>query len=531
MYTHNNKDNATPTWFRTIANAALLLVITIMFVGCAVGPKFVKPKVAINQEWSETKDTMIVTRTTPDSAWWTVFGDSTLNRLVAIAYHQNLSLQIAGLKIMEARAQLAVAVGRQFPQLQTVSANVTGVGVSENLADAIGTNRNFLNYQVGLDVLWEADFWGLYRNDVKAQTASFLATEADYNNALVSLTAEVARTYTTIRTFEVLIEQARQNTKLQEDGMRIAQSRYHNGATSELDVAQATTLLESTKATIPQLEISLVQSQNALCTLLGQSTGTVQMLLQGSQGIPLAPEEVSVLVPAELLQRRPDLRSAELLAMAQCARIGIAKSEFYPQIKLFGTIGTQSSSGTGVPSTDLFSQGSIIYALGPRLVWPILNYGRISSNVRIQDARLQQLLVNYKNTVIKAAQEVEDGLIGYLKAQETAVYSQNAAKGAQRAVDLALIQYREGAVDYQRVLDAQRSLFQEVNALAQARSVIITNLILLYKAMGGGWELSRGQQIVPDSTRIEMQHRSNWGNMLSTPITPTNSDTSTPKDR
>jgi NodT family efflux transporter outer membrane factor (OMF) lipoprotein len=502
-----------------------------MLFGCSVGPKFVKPEVLINPQWSVSDSSLLVTRPTPDSAWWTIFGDSTLNRFVGLAYNQNLPLQISGLRIMEARAQAAIAFGRQFPQVQTALANVTAVGVSENIADAIGIDRNFWNFQVGFDVAWEADFWGKFRQDVKAQTAGLYATMADYDNALVSLTAEVAHTYAMIRTNEVLIRQAYRNAQLQEDALRIAESRFSNGATSELDVAQATTLLESTRASIPQLEISLIQSQNALCTLLGQPTGTVQALLKDSKDIPSTSQKISMVVPAELLRRRPDIRNAELLAAAQCSRIGIAKSELYPQIKLFGTISTQSSSGTGVPSSDLFSSGSLLYAIGPRFVWPILNYGQISNNVRVQDARFQQLLVSYQNTVLRAAQEVEDGLNGYLKSQETAVFEQKAVKGAQRSVDLALIQYREGAADYQRVLEAQRSLLQEENALAQAHSAIATNLISLYKALGGGWELRNGQSVVADSTINEMKNRTNWGNLLSTPIAPVNSDASTKKDR
>jgi NodT family efflux transporter outer membrane factor (OMF) lipoprotein len=354
---------------------------------------------------------------------------------------------------------------------------------------------------------------------------------ADYENALVSLTAEVARTYAMVRTFEVLIEQGLRNVKLQEEGLRIAETRYRSGSSSELDVAQATTLLESTRASIPQLETGLIQAKNALCTLLGQPAGAVQAFLQGSSGIPTAPAKVSVIVPAELLQRRPDVRSAEFLAAAQCARIGMAKSELYPRIVLFGEIGTQAGSNTGVPSGTIFTPSSFFYAIGPRFVWPLFTYGRATNNVRVQDARLQQLLVNYEHTVIKAAQEVEDGLIGYLKAQEAIASALNATKGAQRSAELALIQYREGAVDYQRVLDAQRSFLREENALAQARSTVVTTLILLYKALGGGWELRRGQPVVPDSTRVQMQQRTNWGNLLSKPLPPQGSDASKPKDR
>ena len=270
---------------------------------------------------------------------------------------------------------------------------------------------------------------------------------------------------------------------------------------------------------------------NALSTLLGRPTGDLQALLQGSRDIPAAPAKVPVSMPAELLRRRPDVRNAELLAVAQNARIGVAKADFYPRFVLFGSVGLEATSGVSGASTNLFDPGSIYYAVGPRLVWPILNYGRITNSVRVQDARLQQLLANYENTVLRAAQEVEDGMIGFVKSREAAISAQKAAGSAQRSVDLSLVQYREGAVDYQRVLDAQRSLLQEQDALAQARSDIATNLISLYKALGGGWEMRRGQPPVPDSVRNEMQHRTNWGDMLKAPAATAPTDASKPKDR
>jgi NodT family efflux transporter outer membrane factor (OMF) lipoprotein len=502
-----------------IAGTLLLLSIVALMSRCTVGPKFVRPEVPINQTWCIPDTTsLLVTRSKPDSAWWTIFGDSVLDSLVGLAFHQNLTLQIAGLRIMESRAQLAIAVGRQYPQMQTIMGSVTAVGVSNNISDALGINRIFLDYQVGFDAAWEADFWGKFRSNVRAQTAGLLATMADYDNALVSLTAEIARTYATIRTFEMLIDQAFRNAKIQEEGLRIAEARYHNGATSELDVTQATTLLESTKGSIPQLEISFRQAQNALSTLLGQPTGTVQTLLKRTEGkgIPVPLNMVSIVLPAELLRRRSDIRSSEFAAAAQCARIGISKSDLYPRFVLSGFIGTQSSSFAGVPSANLFFPGSYLYVVGPRIVWPIFNYGRITNDVRVQDARFQQMLAGYKNTVLKAIQEVEDGLIGYIKSKEAASSAQNAAKSAQRSVDIAFAQYREGAVAFQPVLEAERALLQQENTLIQTQSSIMTSLISLYKALGGGWELGRGQPIVPDSTRIEMQHRTNWGKLFST---------------
>lgn len=492
--------------------AVALLGAALALSGCAVGPEYVRPEVKVNESWSVAHP-QVTTQSATDSAWWKTFNDATLDRLIELAYSQNLSLRAAGVRIMEARAALGIAVGQQYPQLQAATAGATRISLSENLANSINFDRDFWDYQVGFDATWEADFWRKFGRAVKSQEAAYLGSVADYQDALVSLSAEVARTYATIRMYEVLIELGRRNVGVQEEGLRIAESRYRNGATSELDVVQATALLESTRATIPQLEASLAQAQNALSTLLGQPTGSTLALLGGPQVIPVPPAQVALSVPAEMLRRRPDVRGAEFTAIAQSERIGVAKADLYPHISLFGTIGfqtTSGSSGSGA-STSLFDSSSLFYALGPRISWTFLDYGRTKNRVRVEDARFQQLIVGYQNTVLKAAQEVEDSLVAYLKAQEATVFHQNAANAARRSVELAFIQYREGAVDFQRVLDAQRSQLQEENNLASVHSAVATNLIALYKALGGGWETRSGQPFIPEGTRQEMQKRTNWG--------------------
>jgi len=218
-----------------------------------------------------------------------------------------------------------------------------------------------------------------------------------------------------------------------------------------------------------------------------------------------------------MLRRRPDVRAAEFQAAAQCARIGVAKAELYPSFTLFGTVGLQTTSGTPISHSNFFSEDSLFYSVGPRVNWSFLNYGRITNNVRVQDARFQQLLVGYRETVLRAAQEVEDAVVGFLNAQKALVFEAGAVKAAQRSVEISAVQYREGAVDYQRVLDAQRSLLQEQNSLTQINSSVATNLIALYKALGGGWEVRQGQPVIPAETENEMKQRTSWGDMLSQP--------------
>lgn len=514
---------ASPWRFAALCGAVSSLGIALSLGGCAaVGPDFKKPIAALPAKWSAEGDPRIASQAAPDIAWWKTFKDPALDRLVELAHQQNLSLQIAGLRIMEARARLGAATGWQYPQLQQLSGGVSVLrlrvptpavnGLTAPAGAALGTS--FVYYEVGFDAFWELDFWGKYRRGVQAEAATLMASTADYANALVSLTAEVARTYAAIRTYEVLIALARENEKVQLEGLQIAESRFRNGATSELDVTEATALLESTRASIPQLQIDLQQARNALSTLLGQPPGMLDELLAGPAQIPQAPATVAVGVPAELLRRRPDIRAAELAAAAQCARIGIAKADLYPSLALFGTIGLQTTTGTGL-SFDIGN--SFFYGFTPRVRWPFFTWGRGRNSVRIQDARFQQALLDYQNTVLKAAQEVEDGLAGILNAQRASSHWEGAVRATRRSVELAVVEYRDGAVDFQRVLEAQRSLLLQQNSLAQARSSVAVSLIALYKALGGGWEAREGQPVVAKPTLDEMKERTHWGDLLEQP--------------
>jgi NodT family efflux transporter outer membrane factor (OMF) lipoprotein len=500
--------------------AACLLASAWGLCACAVGPSFATPQTNLAEAWRTQNDPRIAAQAAVESRWWRTFNDPALDRLVELAYLQNLPLQVAGVRIVEARAQLGIATGLQYPQTQAIVGSATGNGLSRNTpVGSFLPNRNYGDYQFGFDAAWEIDLWGKYRRGVQADADALLGSVADYDSALVSLLAEVARTYVSARTYEVLIGEARDNARVQEQGLEIARARFQQGATSELDPSQATTLLSSTRASIPQLQTGLQQARNALCTLLGQPAGAVDALLAQPTGIPRAPAKVTVGVPAEILRRRPDIRSAELSAAAQCARIGVAKAELYPSFSLFGTIGLETTT-IGGTTHNLFSTNSIFYQAGPRINVPFLNYGRLTNAVRVQDARFQELLVSYRDTVLRAAQEVEDALAGFLDAEEALVFEEEAVKAAQRSVELSLVMYREGATDYQRVLDAERSLLDQQNNLTQTSSAVATNLIAVYKALGGGWELREGQPFVPDGTQAEMKARTNWGDLLSEPRAP-----------
>ncbi|MGJ0509307.1 MAG: efflux transporter outer membrane subunit [Methylocystis sp.] len=502
---------------RTGALPALGLALALG--GCALGPDFREPPAPVQDNWIEKGDRR-VSNGEVKIGWWRTFRDPTLDRLVQTAAEQNLPVQIAGLRILEARAQFGVAVGQMFPQQQEGS----GAGVWDKISERAANKANlpkhaFADYSIGFDATWEIDFWGRYRRNVEAAEARMMATIADYDSALVSLTAEVARSYITLRTYETLLQIAHQNVTLQREGLQIAEARFRAGATSELDVVQQRALLENTLASIPEQETGLQRAKNALSVLLGQPPGGVDSLLRGPQRIPSASPRVAVGMPAELLRRRPDIRAAEMNAAAESARIGIAESDLYPRFFLFGDIGVQASD-----VAKLFAPGSLFLSAGPSFRWSILNYGRIADAIRAQDARFQETLVSYDDTVLRAAREVEDALIGFLKAQQRAGNLQRSVAAAERAVELAFIQYREGAENFQRVLDAQARLLDERNKLADTRASIATNLVALYKALGGGWEIRAGKPIVPEAMQAQMMRRTDWGNLLPAPTPPPAAD-------
>jgi len=499
----------------------LLVLFTLVFLlsGCMVGPDFVKPDAQVEEGWLQQHNQEIKSEPADFSEWWTVFNDPVLDNLIEIASRQNLDLQNAGLRILEARAQLGIAVGFQYPQTQQIGGEANANQLSENAPNGAGADKFFYNYQFGFDAAWEFDFWGRFRRGVESANASLYTSLADYDDILVSLIAEVARTYFDIRTFEQRLVVTRENVKLQEKSLDIAAARFQFGDTSELDVSQAKALLKQTQATIPPLEASLRQAKNALAILLGILPTEVQDILGPPKPIPTAPIEVAVGIPAELLRRRPDIRLAEFQAAVQSAQIGIAKADLYPSFSLVGSIGLQSSDKGGVLSnranfSDLFTSGGITYFIGPTFQWPIFNYGRLKNNVRVQDARFQQLVVNYQNAVLRAFQDVEDATVGFLRTQEQTGFLSESVKHYKRSEELSLIQYSEGLTTYQRVIDAQRNLAEQEDAFASATGSVGINLIALYKALGGGWELRLGKDFIPEQTKEEMRQRTDWGTLL-----------------
>jgi NodT family efflux transporter outer membrane factor (OMF) lipoprotein len=474
--------------------------------GCLVGPDYVEPDAAVSPTWMPSEDPRVKSDPLTEIEWWKTFDDPLLNALVEEAFAQNLSLRQAAVRVMQAVASRGIAVGELFPQTQELGGASDRTKFSEN-PDTPQRYRS--TYDVGFDAAWELDVWGRLRRNVESADAILDASLASYDNVMVSLVAEVAASYLDLRTTEVLIAIAKENVKLQEESLRLAESRFTHGQTSELDTTDATALLEQTRAEIPGLRVQLQQAMFQLDFLLGMPPSDLMDRLGDPGKIPSAPAEIAIGISADLLRRRPDIRLAERQAAAQSAQIGLAEADLYPSFVLSGNLGYQSDT-TG----SLFESKSWTGSLSPGFRWPIFNYGRIENNVRVQDAAFQAAILDYQIAVLAAAQEVENGLASFLGAQEQIGHYEASVKASERSLELSEIQYKEGSSTFTRVVDAQVQLRSAQQSLAATQGQVAQSLIATYKALGGGWEVRRGMNILPEETRAEMEQRTDWGGML-----------------
>jgi NodT family efflux transporter outer membrane factor (OMF) lipoprotein len=503
----------------TLSGAALICAMVLP--ACKVGPDYQRRDAAVNPAWlDDAKGAKGAAGGEAAPAWWESFKDPTLDALIKAAREDNLSLRVAGLRVIEARAQRGIAVGEFFPQVQQAFGTLNANHLSRN--DVFpATDINYGSASVGVEAAWELDFWGKYRRAIESEDDSLMASVAGYDAVLVSLTAEVAVDYVLIRSLEERLANAEANVSLQEETLRLIQTRFRLGAVSELDVATARGTLANTQALIPDFQRAIRQTKMALGVLLGRTPSELETELAPPQGakaeLPEAPATLALGIPAELLRRRPDVRNAERGAAAQSERIGIAKADFYPSISILGSTGftTTNIDRAGNPSLgDLFNKDSLVGFLGLQVNLPFLNYGRITNNVRVQDARYEQAAATYQETVLRAAAEVESGLASFLHAREQAAYYSESVAAAQRAVELSLIQYRNGAVDFIRVNDAQTVLVTSQETLVTARANVALGAIETYRALGGGWEVRGDGEFVDKPTLDRMRARTNWGDVL-----------------
>lgn len=471
------------TSFRFKWISALLF---LLFYGCAtVGPDYTPPEMDLPGSWHAQLDDGLKSRPlNPDVLvhWWQQLDDPLLTGFIVRAVASNTDLQTAQARVREARARRGVSRAGYFPVLDA-SGNYVESRASESTSPLFGGEKVEL-YNVGLDAGWEIDIFGGVRRAVEAADADLEASREDYYAVLVSLLAETALTYVDVRTAQARIEVAEANIKAQQETYELTRSRFQAGLTDELAVQGARYALSGTLAQIPVLKIRLATAMNSLAVLLGQMPGTLDRELAARTAIPVPPEELAVGVPAEALRSRPDVRRAERQLAAQTARIGVAKAELYPKFSLFGTIGYEA-----LAEDNLFDSGNLFYSYGPQISWGIFRGGAVWQNIEVQNARQEQALQQYYTTVLGALKEAEDALIAYAGELERRDHLVIATRAATQAFHLARNQYQAGLVDFSVVLIAQQSMLSYEDQLAQSEGTVITNLIRLYKSLGGGWRL------------------------------------------
>jgi NodT family efflux transporter outer membrane factor (OMF) lipoprotein len=503
-------------YFGATRHAILTAALMLPFTACMVGPNFSTPAAPIAQNYLESGNPSVNSAHQDDKQWWTVFNDPTLDRLIHIAYQQNLTLMAAGTRVLEARAMLGVAIGELYPQTQQIGANVNYNQASavDPASNPLHQLENYWRASLGTQIAWEVDFWGKFRRGVQSADASYLASIATYDDVLVTLLGDVATSYIGIRTLQQQLAITEDNVVKQKKALAIARDRYTGGTATKLDVYQAENVLAQTESAIPQLGAQLQQGEDSLRVLLGMTPQSLDTLLAGPRIIPVPPANVAVGIPADLIRRRPDIRSAELQAAAQSAQIGLAKADLFPAFSLTGAFGTVAGSSGSNRVNEVFSARGIQFSFGPTFSWPILNYGQITNNVRVQDARLQTLLINYQNTVLRAQQEVENGLAAFLQGRLQVEFLRRSVAAANSALRIALDQYLLGTRDFTTVLTAEQNLYQAQSNLAIASGNLSTGLASVYRSLGGGWQIRDGNEFVNAATGDEMRRRTNWGGLL-----------------
>ncbi len=454
--------------------------------GFKVGPNYRKPAAPIEIQWIDFKNDPRLKTTEPDtSAWWTVFRDPQLNGLILAASQQNLTLRTAGTRILQAQAVRGIAAGSLFPQVQQAVGGYSRNQTSKNVADPAPVSH-FNQLDAGFNLSWELDFWGKFRRGIESADAALDATVEEYDNVLVLLLSDVASTYVQIRVLQEEIRLTRENVEFQKQSLKIAAAQYKAGQADEADFLQTRNNVEQTQALIPGLQAELRQANDALCVLLGiPPRDLIPELGDGPQfPIPTSPPDVAVGIPADLLRRRPDVREAERIAAAQCAQIGIAESQLYPAFAINGTLQWQAKNGS-----DLFRPSSVAGAVGPSFTWNVLNYGRIANSVRQQQALFEQTVYTYQNTVLKAQQEAEDSINGFFMAQDQTAQLRLAVRDIRGLDSILLVQANAGARDFNRVFVVQAQATVQDNDLAISKGAIALNLIRIYRALGGGWQI------------------------------------------
>ncbi|QTA82287.1 Efflux transporter, RND family [Desulfonema limicola] len=460
----------------------LMIIIAAVsaFWGCAaVGPDYTKPLSDLPAQWNNLLQKGDANETgDPQSLaqWWKTLNDPVLTDIISQAVAGNQDLKLAMSRIREARAQWGISESDRFPSLDA-SGSLTS-------SKSTGSEDRNERYSLGIDAGWEADIFGKVRRSSEAAYADYEAVTENYRDVLITLIAETALNYIDVRTYQKQIEVAEENLKIRMETYQLTNYRFKSGLSSALDMNSAKYNVEENRASITVTQRSLDAAKNRIAVLLGKAPGAVHEKLSQTKNIPVPGLKIAAGIPADILRRRPDIRKAERELAAQTARIGVAEADLYPRLTLSGSIGLEA-----VSLGDLFTADAVTDSIGPRISWKIFDAGAIRRNIEIQNVRQEQALIKYESAILSALEEVENALYSYAKEQSRRKSLLNASKAAQQAVNLSLNQYNSGLKDFQTVLESQRALLSFKDQLARSEANIITYLIKLYKALGGGWNL------------------------------------------
>ncbi|HUJ10256.1 MAG TPA: efflux transporter outer membrane subunit [Verrucomicrobiae bacterium] len=466
----------------------LLLLVAGLSASCAVGPDYHPPKVQVPAHWSEAQVGGATNAAVQVVDWWKTFNDPELNSLVRRAVVANHDLRIAEGLLREARALRSGALWDLGPTINA-GAGYTDARQTPNSLPFKGSLTNFTYlfhtdlYDAHFDASWEIDLFGGKRRALQEANALVASVEENRRDVLVSVLAEVARNYLEVRNSQQRLAIARKNIAAQQDAADIARARFKSGLSSELDVRQAEALLATTKSQVPAIETALKQSIHRLGVLTGLQPDALSGELSEPQPVPAPPPQVPVGLPSDLLRRRPDVRRAERQLAAATANIGVQTAELFPKFSLTGVGGFQSFS-----AADWFSGGSKYWSAGPSVTWRILDYGRVRSQIKAASAQADQSLAAYEKTVLLALEDVENALVAYSNEQAHYRALSDAVTANRHSLDLANERYRSGLIDFLNVLDAERSLYQTEDQLANSQGAVSISLVALYKALGGGWQ-------------------------------------------
>jgi outer membrane protein, multidrug efflux system len=466
----------------------LAFFTAILLSGCAVGPDYRTPVVLVPKQWHETSTTSKLAQ--PDK-WWQTFHDKELNQLITEAIAANLDLKLALERVKDARAQRWATIAAGLPSVQAKSTLSRRLNNSSGASQPGGAtsgggfgfgNQHINIFQLGFDAQWELDFFGGVRRAVEAADATVDSEVENSRNVLVTLLGDVARNYFELRVNQQLVEITRKNLSAQRDTQALTEVRQQSGLTSLLDAAQAQALADTTEAQLPNYEVLVKQSVHALSVLLGREPGALAVRLERQTTIPTITTTVIPDLPSELLKRRPDIRHAERQLAYANASVGVATAELYPKINLAAFLGLQNTTITDfTPIGKSWSAASTI-------TMPIFNWGKLNANIRSKKAQFEQAFLTYQSTVLAAFQEVEDALIAYSKEQERHKALAQAVAANQLAVQLATERYEKGLTGFIDVLQTQQALFQAESNLSTSNARLSTDLVALYKALGGGWQ-------------------------------------------